>query len=38
MRVLRPAITKERLGRRLDELEPATAMLLRRLITEMYGE
>ena len=27
-----------RLGRRLDELEPATAMLLRRLITEMYGE
>ena len=31
-------ISKERLGRRLDELEPATAMLLRRLITEMYGE
>ncbi len=31
-------ITKERLGRRLDELERATAMLLRRLITEMYGE
>ena len=32
------AISKERLGRRLDALEPATAMLLRRLITEMYGE
>jgi mRNA interferase MazF len=31
-------ISKERLGRRLDELEPATAMMLRRLITEMYGE
>ena len=31
-------ISKERLGRRLDELEPATAILLRRLITEMYGE
>ena len=31
-------ISKERLGRRLDELEPATAMLLRRLIMEMYGE
>ena len=31
-------ISKERLGRRLDELRPATAMLLRRLITEMYGE
>ena len=31
-------ISKERLGRRLDELEPATAMLVRRLITEMYGE
>jgi hypothetical protein len=28
-------ISKERLGRRLDELEPATAMMLRRLITEM---
>ena len=31
-------ISKERLGRRLDELEPATAAQLRRLITEMYGE
>ena len=31
-------ISKERLGRRLDELEPATAVQLRRLITEMYGE
>ncbi|MGH7948547.1 MAG: type II toxin-antitoxin system PemK/MazF family toxin [Candidatus Binataceae bacterium] len=31
-------ISKERLGRRLDELEPATAMQLRRLIIEMYGE
>ena len=32
------ALSKERLGRRLDELEPATAARLRRLITEMYGE
>lgn len=31
-------LSKERLGRRLDELEPATAVQLRRLITEMYGE
>ena len=31
-------ISKERLGRRLDELEPATAAQLRRTITEMYGE
>lgn len=31
-------ISKERLGRRLDALEPATAALLRRLISEMYGE
>jgi len=31
-------ISKERLGRRLDVLEPATATLLRRLISEMYGE
>lgn len=31
-------LSKVRLGRRLDELEPATAKLLRRLITEMYGE
>ena len=31
-------ISKERLGRRLDELEPATVAQLRRLITEMYGE
>lgn len=31
-------LSKERLGRRLDELEPATAVQLRQLITEMYGE
>ena len=31
-------VSKQRLGRRLDELEPATAVLVRRLITEMYGE
>ena len=31
-------VSKERLGRRLDELEPATAVQLRRLITQMYGE
>jgi mRNA interferase MazF len=31
-------LSKQRLGRRLDALQPATAMLLRRLITEMYGE
>ena len=31
------AVSKERLGRRLDELEPATALQVRRLITEMYG-
>ena len=31
-------VSKQRLGRRLDELEPATAALVRRLITEMYGE
>ncbi len=31
-------ISKERLGRRLDELETATASQLRRLITAMYGE
>lgn len=31
-------LSKERLGRRLDELEPATAAQLRRLIVEMYGE
>ena len=31
-------ISKERLGRRLDELEPLTAAQLRRMITEMYGE
>ncbi len=31
-------LTKERLGRRLDSLEPAEAAQLRRLITEMYGE
>ena len=31
-------ISKDRLGRRLDELEPATAGQVRRLVTEMYGE
>lgn len=31
-------VSKERLGRRLDRLEPAEAAQLRRLITEMYGE
>jgi mRNA interferase MazF len=31
-------VSKARLGRRLDELEPATAALVRSLITEMYGE
>lgn len=30
-------VSKQRLGRRLDELEPATAVQVRRLITEMYG-
>jgi len=31
-------VSKQRLGRRLDDLEPATAVQVRRLITEMYGE
>lgn len=31
-------LSKDRLGRRLDVLDPATAGDLRRLITEMYGE
>ncbi len=31
-------LSKERLGRRLDELEPGPAAQLRRLTTEMYGE
>ena len=31
-------LSKERLGRRLDKLEPAAAAQLRRLVTEMYGE
>lgn len=31
-------LSTERLGRRLDELEPAVAAQLRRVITEMYGE
>lgn len=31
-------LSKERLGRRLDVLEPSEAAQLRRLITEMYGE
>ena len=30
-------ISKERLGRRLDVLDPATAATLRGLIAEMYG-
>jgi mRNA interferase MazF len=31
-------ISKDRLGRRLDELKPSIAGQVRRLITEMYGE
>lgn len=31
-------VSKVRLGRRLDALDPATAGQLRRLITEMYGD
>jgi mRNA interferase MazF len=31
-------LSKERLGKRLDELAPAQAVQLRRLISEMYGE
>jgi len=31
-------ISKERLGRRVDWLEPALASQLRQLITQMYGE
>jgi len=31
-------LSKERLGRRIDELESPVAARLRRLITEMYGE
>ena len=31
-------LSKERLGKRLDELAPAEAAQLRRLISEMYGE
>ena len=31
-------LSKERLGKRLDELAPAQAAQLRRLISEMYGE
>ena len=31
-------LSKERLGRRFDSLDPAEASQLRRLITEMYGE
>ncbi len=31
-------VSKDRLGKRLDVLEPATAGQVRRLITEMYGE
>lgn len=30
-------LSKERLGRRIDALEPPTAASLRRLISEMYG-
>jgi mRNA interferase MazF len=30
-------ISKERLGRKLDALEPPVAVQLRRLISEMYG-
>lgn len=31
-------VSKERLGRRLDTIEPREAARLRQLITEMYGE
>ena len=31
-------LSKERLGRRFDNLKPTDAVQLRRLITEMYGE
>ena len=31
-------LSKERLGKRLDFLDPAVAAQLRHLITEMYGE
>jgi mRNA interferase MazF len=32
------AISKERLGRKLDALSESEASALRRVITEMYGE
>jgi mRNA interferase MazF len=32
------AISKQRLGRRIDRLDPAAAAQVRGLITEMYGE
>ena len=31
-------LSKERLGRKLDEIEPPAAASVRRLITQMYGE
>jgi mRNA interferase MazF len=31
-------VSKQRLGRRIDRLEPEAAARLRQLITEMYGE
>lgn len=31
-------LSKERLGKRIDRLDPSTAAHLRHLITEMYGE
>lgn len=31
-------LSKERLGKRIDRLDPSTAAQLRHLITEMYGE
>jgi mRNA interferase MazF len=31
-------ISKQRLGRRIDRLQPSIAAQLRHLITEMYGE
>jgi mRNA interferase MazF len=31
-------ISKERLGRRIDRLEPGAAAQLRQVITEMYGQ
>lgn len=32
------AVSKDRLGKRIDTLQPEVAQQLRQLITEMYGE